>query len=201
MNTRSKRLTTLLQAKYRKDPRGFNKYLPGVAELLPERSRGRSRTRSPFGLTKQELLYHETGLTEALDRLQEDVSDSKAAVKGLQHCAALIKDDNLPDEVGYEALKCFIRAAIGKSPTSYRSKKTVPLGGDGSLPYERVSAIRGVYLDLDRNSRLVSVTINPGKVRERRKLLELVGIGEDDKTDVASRHDDYLAEQEPHGVA
>ena len=200
MSTREKRLIDLLQAKYREDPNGFRQYLPGAAELLPEQS-PRRRSRSSFGLTERELFYHRAGLEETLEKLGGGVVTVEEAVKGLQHCAALIRDDNLPEEVGYEAIKSLVRVAIGKSPSSYRSKTTVPLDGGGKgPPYERVSAIRGVYLDLDRETRLVSITINPGKVRERRKLMDLVGVGKDSETDVASRHDDYLAEQEPHGA-
>ena len=200
MTSQEKRLIDLLQAKYRRDPSGFREYLPGAAELLPEVS-SRSRPKSPFGLTEPERAFHRVGLVEAVDKLEEGSVTAEEAGKGLQHCAALIKDDNLPDEAGYQALKGLVSVAIGKSPGSFKSKATVSVVEDGGEVHERVSAIRGVYLDLDRNGRLTSISINPRKVRERRGLMEFVGASKDAEPDVASRHDDYLAMQDPHGTA
>ncbi len=201
MSTQEKRLIALLQAKRRADPNGFRKYLPGVTELLPALPARRRSTRSPFGLTERERAYHRDGLADTLGKLEAGTVTAAAAVKGLQHCANLIRDDNLPEEVGYETLKALIRAAIGKSPGSYRSKATVPLGaGSGGPVLERVSAIRGVSLDLDRERRLVSISIHPGKFRERRRLMKFVGASQDPAADIAARHDDYLAMQEPHGT-
>lgn len=48
--------------------------------------------------------------------------------------------------------------------------------------------------------KLISVTISPQRYRERKKLMAFVGIGKDTATDVAMRHDDYLAEIDPHGA-
>lgn len=44
-------------------------------------------------------------------------------------------------------------------------------------------------------------SVSPHKVkqRQRRKMFAFVGIGQDEKTDVALRHDEYLAEIDPHG--
>ena len=209
MTTEEKRLIDLLQAKYREDPKGFRKYLPGAAELLPEQPPTRSRTRTTFGLTERERSYHRAGLSEVLGKLDDSTITANEAVKGLQHCAALIKDDNLPygwdeslsHEMGYEVKKALLRAALGKSPGSYTSKTTVPFTGDGGPVLESVSVIMGVLLNLDRNRRLVSVSIDPGKYRARRKAMAIVGIGSDPNPDVALRHDDYLAMQDPHGNA
>ena len=200
MSAQEKRLVALLQAKRRADPQGFREYLPGVSELLPALPASRRSTRSPFGLTERERAYHRDGLADALGKLAAKTVTAEEAAKGLQHCANLIRDDNLPEEVGYETLKGLIRAALGKSPGSYRSKTTVPLGESSGRVLEQVSAIRGVYLDLDRERRLVSVSIHPGKVRERRQLMKFVGASKDPAPDVAARHDDYLAMQEPHGT-
>ncbi len=200
MSTQHERLIALLQAKRRADPQGFRKYLPGVTELLPALPASRRSTRSPFGLTEREHAYHRDGLSAVLGRLDEGTVTAEEAAKGLQHCANLIRDDSLAEEVGYEVLKGLIRAALGKSPGSYRSETTVPLGEGSGRVLERVSAIRGVSLDLDRERRLVSVSIHPGKIRERRQLMKFVGASKDPEPDVAARHDDYLAMQEPHGT-
>ena len=207
MTVLDERLIDLLRARYREDPQGFREYLPGAAELLPEPPTGRKASASPFGLTEAELSHHRGELAEALRRLDDGGLGSEDALAGLRHCAALIRDDNLPygwdenlsHEMGYEVLKSLVRAAIGKSPGSYRAKTTVPVGEGGGPVVERVSVIRGVYLDFDAGRRLVSVSIHPGKYRSRRKLMAIVGIGSDPNPDVALRHDEYLAMQDPHG--
>lgn len=94
-----------------------------------------------------------------------------------------------------------MKVALGKSPGSYKRKTTVPVGQEDGDALDHVSVLRGVYLDLDRERRLVSISINPRKVRERKKLMSIVGIGKDPQPDVAARHDDYLAMQDPHSNA
>ncbi len=200
MSTQQERLIALLQAKRRADPQGFRKYLPGVTELLPALPARRSSAPSPFGLTERERAHHRDGLSAVLGKLDAGTVTTDEAKKGLQHCANLIRDDNLAEEVGYETLKDLIRAALGKSPGSYRAKTTVPLGAGSGRVMERVSAIRGVSLDLDRERRLVSISIHPRKFRERRRLMEIVGAYKYSEPDVAARHDHYLAMQEPHGA-
>ena len=123
------------------------------------------------------------------------------AAKGLQHCANVIRDDvfGFPGEDRYESVKALIKAAVGKSPGSYKSKMTVPLNGNGKgTVVEQVSVIMGVYLDLNRNRQLVSISIDPKEVRKRREVMKFVGASTDEP-DVALRHDDYLAMQDPHG--
>ena len=207
MSIREERLIDMLQAKYREDPKGFRRYLPGAAEILPEQP-SRRRPRSPFGLTERELSYHREGLAKVLHSIDEGTLTPGDALAGLQHCAALIRDDNLPygwdqslsHEMGHGVLKSLLKEAIGKSPGSYKAKTTLPVGeGGGGPAVQQISLIKGVLLGLDTNRRLVSVSIHPGKYRERRKVMAIVGIGSDPSPDVALRHDDYLAMQEPHG--
>lgn len=210
MITRESRLIDLLQAKYREDPKGFRDYLPGAAELLPVERARQSKPEHPVRLTERELAYHRTGLSEVLGKLDKGVITARDAVKGLQHCAMLIKDDNLhygwdenlSHEMGYEVKKDLLKAALGKSPGSYKAKTTVPIGEAGGDPVlESISVIRGVHLNLDSDERLVSIYIHPGKYRERRKLMAFVGASRDPMRDVALRHDDYLYLADPHGNA
>ena len=198
MSASSDRLIEILHSKYSRDPKGFRKFLPGAAELLPERPPPRSRPKSPFGLTERERAYHRKGLEEVSRKLNDGAISAEEAAKGLQHCADLIKDDAFTEEVNYELLKALVKAATGKSPASYKVKTTVPLGEGGPV-VEQISVIVGVHLDLEVNGRLVSVSINPKEVRKRREMMKIIGIGRDDQTDVALRHDDYLAMQDPHG--
>lgn len=202
MNVQEKQIIELLQVKRSQDPDGFRKYLPDVAELLPGPTRERTESRRPvFGLTEHERSYHKDGLSEALGKLGSGSATREDAAKGLEHCANLLRDDifGLPECADYETLKALIRAAIGKSPGSYRSKTTVPLCNGVGPVLERISVIRGVYVDLDRNRQLVSVSISPQEVRGRKKLMEIVGAFRDADPNVAARHDDHLAMQDPHG--
>ena len=200
MSILERRLIELLQARYREDPKGFREYLPGAVDLLPEQPPESGRPTSLFGLTEQETAFHRAGLAEVLDKLDKGSIATKEAARGLQHCAALIVDDNLPEEADYEKLKRLIRAGIGKSPGSYKSKATIQIGEGSGDVHERVSAIRGVYLDLDGRRRLVSISIDPRKVQERRGLMQFVGASKDPQPDVSSRHDEYLASGDPHGT-
>ena len=198
------RLIDLLQAKRREDPNGFREYLPGVDELLPDPPPRPSKTRPTFGLTERELSYHRTGLSEVLDKLDAGAITAEEAVRGLEHCAALLKgenmwyvwDNNLQYEMDHDVLKALVRTVLGKSPGSYKSKTTVSVGKGDVL--EQVSVILGVFLDLDRNGRLVSISIDPYKYRKWPKLMKFVG-GSRDESDVALRHDYYLSLQDPHG--
>ena len=194
-------LVELLQAKRREDPDGFREYLPDVDELLPDGPASQS-SRARYRLTVHERAHHHGGLARALERVNAGALSSEEAAQGLQHCANLLRDDPLTADVNYEAMMCLVKAALGKSPGSYRSNTTVPLREtDGGPVIDQVTAIRGVYLDVDREGRLVSISINPRKFRERRKLMSIVGAGSDPRRDVAARHDDYLAMQDPHGAA
>ena len=193
MSIQERRLIELLQARYREDPKGFREYLPGAVDLLPEQPPESGRRTSLFGLTEQEIVFHRAGLAAVFEKLDKGSVATEEAARGLQHCAALIMDDNLPEEADYEKLKRLIRAGIGKSPGSYKSKVTIQIGEGSGDVHERVSAIRGVYLDLDARRRLVSISIHPRKVQERRGLMQFVGASKDPQSDVSSRHDDYLA--------
>lgn len=193
------RLVEFLQAKRREDPDGFREYLPDVDELLPDRPPSRS-SRARYRLTVQERAHHHDGLTSALERANAGVLSSGEAAQALQHCANLLRDDPWAPDVKHEAVMGLLKAALGQSPGSYKSKTTVPLSGTvGGPAIDQVSAIRGVCLDLDREGRLVSISVSPRKYKERRKLMAFVGGSRDPAPDVAARHDDYLAMQDPHG--
>lgn len=190
MSVRERNLIELLQARYREDPVGFREYLPGVAELLPEASPRRVRTESGSRLTENEISFHRAGLAEVLDKIETGTATAREAVKALQHCGVLIVDDSLPEEANYEKLKRLISTGIGRSPESFKSEATVKIGEGNDDVHERVSAIRGVYLDLDWERRLVSISINPRRFRERHELMRFVGASNDPDPLASVRHDD-----------
>lgn len=185
-------------SKYQTDPEWVNRHLPEIGEIMSRTVSPTRITQSPFGLTERERAFHIESLpgVEGLDELQ-----SEDAVKALERCAALIRDDSLPYEFDHEALVRLFKAAFNKTPGSFKTNTVIPVnqkdGGDDESAH-RASLVRGVVLNLDLNMKLLSVTITPRKVRERKKLMSIVGIGKDSMPDVAARHDDYLAERSPH---
>ncbi len=200
-NLPKKQFLELLFSKYQTDPGGFRSYLPEVAELLDALHPPRRSLKSPFGLTERERTHHQAALRRMLEKLEDGPIITEEAIRGLEHCATLIQDDSLPEEVGHETLVSLLKAGIGKSPGTFKSVRTVAVGdGGGRVVMSSVSLVRGVMINLDRNMSLVTVTITPRKVRERRQLLGFVGIGHDTAPDVALRHDDYLVEKEPHAA-
>ena len=196
-------LVELLETKYRVEPENFGAYLPEVAQILDGMNPPRRLAQSPFGLTEREKAFHQKNLGGILEMVEEGAASPEQAIKGLEHCATLIHDDSMPKEVRHETLVKLLKAAVGKSPGSFKSKKTIRIAPDGVSTeiVNKVSLVRGVYLELDRNMSLVSISVSPSKVRERRKMLGIVGIGRDreGKRDVSVRHDEYLAEIDPHG--
>ena len=187
-----------LNPKDRSEPEKFRSYLPEVAQTLESLNPPRPPP-PPFGrLTERERRHHQRALARIMEA--EGTPSAEQALKGLEHCATLIQDDSLPEEYNYEPLVKLFRAAVGKPHSSFRAQETIAVAADRSPAdaVAKVSLVKGVSLDFDREMRLVSITVLPRKIRQRRKLLSFVGIGRDAKSDVALRHDEYLAEQDPH---
>lgn len=190
---RKSQLWSILTAKYTADPEGFRSYLPEIADMIEPRP-SRRWSRSPFGLTKHERTHHLEGLRKILQNMESGAISKEEAVLGLEHCAALIEDDSLPSDVDYKTLKRLLQAAIGKTPGSFKQNAEVPiLPVQGDEIVFRIPLVRGVILSLTRERRLARVEITPRKVQERQHGLAFVGIARDTASDVAQRHDDYLA--------
>ena len=187
----------ILVSKYQANPIWFEKHLPDIAQIMQDAVSPPLRYRSPFVLTEREREFHIDALPDkdAIGKLgRED------AIEALEHCAYLIRDDSLPGYMRYEAFASLFKTVSGKAPGAFRKSTTLPINEMRvAESAHHVSIIRGVVLDLDAEMRLVSITVTPRKFRERKKMLSIVGIGRDPKSDVARRHDDYLAEQSPHG--
>ena len=199
MTSTEKRIIDLLQAKRKEAPEGFRNYLPSIVDILPTPPPKRP-AKSPFGLTEREFVFHKTGLQEALEKVESGNADPEDAVNGLQHYANIKIHDSFSMDATFDMAQRLFKAAFGKSHRSYKRKTTIPLAGEGAGPVqEQVTILRGVYLELDRNRRLVSVSINPTKVKEMAKIMKIVGIIKDAPPDLAEKHDDYLAMIDPHG--
>ena len=199
MTTTEKRIIDLLQAKRKKDPDGFREYLPEVAALLPTPLPQKPAPPS-FELTEKELAFHKAGLDQALLKIDAGNADPQDGVRGLEHFASIKTHDIFSPDATQDMARRLFKTAFGKSHRSYKRKTTLPVALENGRPVEDVvTVLRGVYLELDRDRRLVSVSINPTKVREYAKLMKIVGIVKDAPPDMAEKHDDYLAMIDPHG--
>lgn len=195
-------LNELLSSKYADDPQKFRSYMPEVAQMLDTfGAPHRQLARSSFGLTEREVKFHQSALIKALAAVTSGVATPVESVKGLEHSAFLIRDDKMPAEADYEALCALFKAAFGKRPASFKKSEVMKVadGRTADDVVHKFSLVKGVSLEFDREMRLISVSVSPRKVRQRRKLLSFVGAGQDAESDVARRHDDYLARINPHG--
>ena len=128
--------------------------------------------------------------------------DRHEAVKVLERYAELIFNDSLPHDVNHERLVHIFKAAAGKAPGSFRVNTTIPVRTNHpEAAVHKVSLVRGVELNLDTQMKLIFMEVTPKKVREHKGIMSIAGIGRDLASDVSVRHDDYLAEQSPHGAS
>ena len=89
------------------------------------------------------------------------------AVGGLEACANLLLDNPYTTAVNYEPERwvfCWVyfQKVTDKSPDSYESETTIKLYGSGPVKH-RLSAIRGVLLELNAERNLASIAIDPVK--------------------------------------
>ena len=153
-------------------------------------------TKPSSGLTECEKAQHVDALTSVLGKLEPSYQD---AVNALESCAVLIQDDFMTPHVDHQSVVSLFKAAFGVTPKAIRENTSIPIEGHGTGdPVCHSSLVRGVVAELDLGMRLVSITVTPHKVREGNKMMGIVGIGQDSRTDVAARHDYYLAKQPPH---
>lgn len=195
MNSDAKKdVLRILVDKYRSDPDGLRSCLPEVAQFLDTSSETVRHLRHPFGLTERERVDRQHALAEVVDSLKHGSLTQEEATRGLEHCAVLIEDYSLPQDVDHDTLAQLLRCAIGKAIGSVKRVTTFPIEtGKEKKVVNHIPLVRGVTLDLTWDMRLVSIVINPRKVQERRKALRFVGIAQNEPADVARRHDDYLA--------
>ena len=69
----------------------------------------------------------------------------------------------------------------------------------GKLEHHTFQLARGVTLSLAWDGALLAITLDPHQWWLRSQALSIVGIGRDQASDVAERHDDYLADAIQHG--
>ena len=187
----------VLVSRYRSDPEIFERHFPDVEQILRQVVEPNRVSRPHFGLTDREKAHHVEALSDVMNMPEPPSQD---AVNALECCAILIQDDFMTPHVNHQLVVSLFKAAFGKALGSIKKNMSIPINRRGAgEPIHHSSLVRGVVADLDLGMRLVSITVTPRKVREGNKMMGIVGIGRDLCPDVATRHDDYLAEQGPHG--
>ena len=189
----------LLVTKYQVDPSWFDEHMPDVGEIIGRAVSPPQPAKPRLKLSDKERMFH----SEALARIRANNEQGQTdAIMALKHCAVLTLDDWLRNGIDHETRVSLFESAFGKPPEAFKEDTTIYLNDerDTETAYQ-ASLVRGVVLNLDADLRLVSVAVTPHKVRERERLMSIVGIGRDSKSDVAARHDEYLAEISPHGCS
>jgi hypothetical protein len=188
--SRQESILNLLLNKYQADPEGFSSYLPEVTRelepLLPSQHGGSLRS----ALTEQEQERLQKAL---LQLLGEKKISSEKAVQALEYCATLIQDESLPTKADRKILLSLLHQALGIPCSKVKKTTKIPIRGGEAI--KEVAVLRGVYLHLSWNDRLVAISISPAKLKERSKALKFVGIAKDTASDVAQNHDAYLAKE------
>ena len=187
----------ILVSQYRTDPKLLELHFPEVSQIVRRVVEPSRVSRPHFSLTEREKARH---VKELVAVMEMEAPASQDAVRALEHCAVLIQDDFMTTHVNHQTVVSLFKSVFGKSPGSIRKNTTIPVEGKEEVePIYHSSLVRGVVADLDLGMRLVSVTVTPRKMREGSKMMSIVGIGDDPCPDVSVRHDDYLADQAPHG--
>ncbi|MBI4333292.1 MAG: hypothetical protein HY673_18665 [Chloroflexi bacterium] len=195
---RSDRESSILAAilnTYKVDPKRFRKYLPEIAQQLGQHPASRAGEDHRSILTRLERERLTNSLTELLSKKERT---REKAIRALEYCATLIRDETLPDRVGRKTLIELLRLATNTNI----GKITKNTGIDIRQGEEagEIAILRGIHVHLTWNDRLVAVSFIPSKMKEAAKAMRLVGIARDQASDVAARHDYYLTEGvSPHG--
>lgn len=183
------RILNSLLNKFRTDPEGFCSYLPDVAKELEQSFAPHRKGQHSSNLTELERERLVKALLVLLGKM--DLSKEEA-VRGLEYCATLIQDRNLPPEVQRSTLLRFYQQAAGTSLSSVM--KSLRFDMAAGQEAKEIALLRGVHLHLTWDDKLVAMSVRPEKAKERSKALNFVGLWSDSASDVALHHDSYLVE-------
>jgi len=187
-NKRDSILQNLIN-KYQADLERFRSYLPEIAQELEKILTSQTKKSHTSALTELER----ERLCKALLQLLDGRSlSSGEAVQALEYCATLVQDESLPQEVDRKTLLRLLHQAAGISFSKVKKTTKIPVREGEAI--KEVALLRGVYLQLTWNDRLVAISIFPSKLKERTRALKFVGIAKDTASDVSQRHDVFLAE-------
>ena len=185
-----------LLRKYQLDQERFRSYLPEVAQELDQLFPSRRKRSHRSVLTEPERERRQKALLQLLNEKELSRED---AIQALGHCATLIQDENLPTDMDRKTLLSLLHHAASISVS--KITKTIKIAVGEGVEVKEVALLRGIHLHLTWSDDLVAISVSPTKFKERSKGLKFVGIGKDTASDVAQRHNDYLAEMNPHAAS
>lgn len=162
---------------YRLDTEGFRARMPDVAEALDSMFPPHRLSRTPFGLTENERAHRELTLRNLLSDLRRGDISTGDATRTLEQCAVLAEDDSLGLEVDRRTLLQLLRLFLGKPVGSITTATTISATDDTNVKAARhISLLRGIVLDLTTDMRLVSITINPSRIKGRQRIMRFVAM-------------------------
>lgn len=164
-------ILNILKQRYAQAPEAFKELLPDIA-LAFEDQVGRTASRSPFGLTERERLHRETRLGELLI---SDNTSSEQAVEALENIAVLGEDGVWLAGVNHERLGRLVTIVIGIGPGSVERNSMFPILRNVETP-RQTSIMVGVIAHLTWDMKLGAISVNPGRIRERKGMLSWVGL-------------------------
>ena len=195
MKSRTQRTTNLVERKQRADPARFEALLSGISALMPEPEP--MPPRPEFVRNPEEVAVRKAGLAEAMTELRRGVLTRGQALAALECAAHVILDNWMNYDLDYGAGSALVQKALGKPLDAFTTESIIRIA-DGE-PLHRAFMLRGVSLQLDNGGRLVSVGVEPQRLRERAKLMAFVGKHRDAETDVSAPRDYHWGTQDPHG--
>lgn len=162
---------------YRLDTEGFRARMPDVAEALDSMFPPSRLSHTPFGLTENERAHRELTLHSLLRNLRRGEISTGDATRTLEQCAVLAEDDSLGAEVDRRTLLQLLRLFLGKPVSSITTATTISATNDTNAKAVRhISLLRGIVLDLTTEMRLVSITINPSRIKGRQRIMRFVAM-------------------------
>lgn len=179
----------MIKTSFETQPERVRSCFPELAQELEKYFPSRRKNRHRSSLTEPERERLCKALNELLKK--KDVPREEAA-QALGYCATLVQDASLPPDVDRKVLLNLLHRATGTPLGEMKRSALFELGSGETV--KEVPLLRGVHLHLTWNDRLVAVSVSPTKFKERSKAFKFVGIAKDTATDVALRHDTYLAE-------
>jgi hypothetical protein len=186
-----------LVAAYRGNPDKVRESLPAIVPLLEQRTPRRlGGTRlDPYSLTVGERHKRSQRLSEVLANMQRHKLPQSDALQALEDGLVLLEDGQ-EDAVALRPRLLKLLKQIADVSLATEGKQRQYQLGIGQ-PARTVLLARGIICHMTWDFHLVSVEVDPKELAKRRKALSIVGIGQDTASDVAQRHDEYLAQAGP----
>lgn len=191
------RCIKILFEKYKKEPEIVSRFLP---EIFNEFERVYKK-RKPMPkihqrifpsdelteMTKESIIKKANGIIEKFKA--QRALEREEVIELLQYISALKTGQFLSNEVFFKYIFNVLNINL--------DKKKIEKIQDGNID-KRFVLRRGVTLYLSWDYKLIKIEIDPEELNLRRKALSIVGIGEENVSNVAEEHDKYLNEAYIH---